>query len=150
GIGERCPRCDRRRGGVSWPKMLRFLVVALTAWVDAGCGADCAQSADVQVTVVPNGDVDASRISRLHVMLGVEDGPVRSLDIALQNALPPAGSSFLLRPDPAPATKYLVTLTVQAFDAQSNLVAIGSNSQEVVNKGCNRVSLHLAGLPQGP
>src|SRR5436309_12839424 len=75
GMGERRPRCDLRRGSVSSPKMLRVFVVALTAWVAAGCGADCAQSADIQVTVVPNGDADTVDITRLHVMLGVEDGP---------------------------------------------------------------------------
>jgi hypothetical protein len=67
-----------------------------------------------------------------------------------QGMLPATGAAFILRPDPAPAAKYLVTVTVQAFDAQSNLLAIGSESQEVVNKGCNRLSLHLAGLPVAP
>jgi hypothetical protein len=38
-------------------------------------------------------------------------------------------------------------MTVQAFDAANNLIAIGSESMQAVIKGCNRLTVHLAGLP---
>ncbi|MGZ3426519.1 MAG: hypothetical protein ACXVCV_07715 [Polyangia bacterium] len=102
------------------------------------------------MTVAPNGDVTVPEIVRLHVMLSVADGPVRVLmpDINLSmTRLPAGGSSFVLHPDPAPADKYDISMTVQAFDSDGNLIAIGSESMQAVSKGCNRLTVHLAGLP---
>lgn len=134
----------------------RTFTVALVALVAASSGcttSDCAQSADIQVTVAPNGDVPIPQIAKLHVMLSVADGPVRVLvpDIDLtMKTLSPSGSAFVLRPDPAPADKYDVSMTVQALDAMGGLVAIGSESIQAVVKGCNRLTVHLAALPVNP
>jgi hypothetical protein len=133
-------------------RRLSLVVVAALA-VSCGNGADCTQSADIEVTVAPNGDVTVGDIAKLHVMLSVADGPVRVLDIVPSHTISTSGSAFLLRPDPAPADKYDVSMTVQAFDGDGNLIAIGSESIQAVNKGCNRLTVHLAGLPpvnQGP
>ncbi len=129
-------------------------LVALAGIAAVGCGNpnDCAQSADIQVTVAPNADVAIVEIARLHVMLSVADGPVRVLDIVPPHTIATNGSAFILRPDPAPSDKYDVSMTVQAFDAAGNLIAIGSESMQAVTKGCNRLTVHLAALPvnQGP
>lgn len=129
---------------------MRCFVLAVVAWAAAGCGADCAQSADIQVTVAPNSDVDVAHIARLHVTLVVGDGAPRSLDITPTHPLGASGSAFVLRPDPAPSPKYGVTVTVQAISMGSTLLAIGSETAMVVNKGCNRIVVHLAALPVGP
>lgn len=122
-------------------------LVAL-ATVAVGCNPnDCAQSADIQVTVAPNGDVTVGDIARLHVMLSVADGPVRALDIVPSHTISSTGSAFILRPDPAPSDKYDVSMTVQAFDEMNDLIAIGSESMQAVTKGCNRLTVHLAALP---
>ncbi len=124
-----------------------FSLVAL-AWAVVGCNPnDCLQSADIQVTVAPNGDVSVGDIARLHVMLSVADGPVRSLDITPMHTISTSGSAFVLHPDPAPADKYDVSMTVQAFDGANDLIAIGSESMQAVTKGCNRLTVHLAALP---
>jgi hypothetical protein len=133
-------------------RRLSLVVIAALA-ASCGNGGDCSQSADIEVTVAPNGDVTVGDITKLHVMLSVADGPVRVLDIVPSHTISTSGSAFLLRPDPAPADKYDVSMTVQAFDGDGNLIAIGSESIQAVNKGCNRLTVHLAGLPpvnQGP
>src|SRR5262245_54519838 len=117
--------------------MRYFALVALAAWTaSAGCNADCAQSPDIQVMISPNPDVVLGEVTRLHVMLSVADGPTRALDITPTKTLPADGSAFLLHPDPAPADRYDVSLTVQAF-AGTTLVAIGSESMVVSTAGCN-------------
>jgi hypothetical protein len=138
-----------RAAGVFSPQM-RWFVFAAAAWVASGCTADCAQSADIQVTVAPNSDVDVADIARLHVTLVVGDGAPHSLDITPTHVLGGSGSAFILRPDPAPSAKYSITVTVQAISGGATLLAIGSESASVVNKGCNRVTVHLAALPVGP
>jgi len=126
------------------------LVVAI-ALVSAGCGSttDCTQSADIQVTVAPNDDVTVVDIARLHVMLSVADGPIHTIDIGsdVQPVSLKPGSAFILRPESQPADKYDVSMTVQAFDANDSLIAIGSESMQAVPKGCNRLTVHLAALP---
>ena len=133
-------------------RAVRFVaLVAFLAVAASGCpSTDCAQSADIQVTVAPNGDVSIPEIAKLHVMLSVADGPVRVLepDIDLTaRSLSPSGSAFVLHPDPAPSDKYDVSMTVQALDGMGNLIAIGSESIQAVIKGCNRLTVHLAALP---
>lgn len=123
-----------------------FFVAALVA-LAPGCGADCSQSADIQVTVAPNGDVDIAHVTRLHLTLVIDDGAPRGRDITLQAPMPASGSAFILQPDPPPATKYTVSVTIDAIDDQGNLLAIGSESQPVVDKGCNRLTVHLAAVP---
>jgi hypothetical protein len=131
-----------------WTPLIALVCLA------GGCGgaADCQQSADIQVTVEPNNDVALVEIARLHVMLSVADGPVRVLDIVPSHAIASKGSAFILRPDPAPADKYDVSMTVEAFDASDggNLIAIGSESMQALLKGCNRLTVHLAALPVQP
>jgi hypothetical protein len=130
--------------------LARFVaLVAFVAVAASGCpSTECAQSADIQVTVAPNGDVSIPEIAKLHVMLSVADGPVRVLDIDLMmKTLSPAGSAFVLRPDPPPSDKYDVSMTLQALDTDGNLVAIGSESMQAVAKGCNLLTVHLAALP---
>jgi hypothetical protein len=131
-----------------------FSLIALVALVAVAAGCNpptCAQSADIEVTVAPNADVSVVEITRLHVMLSVADGAVRSLDIVpMQTISASGGSAFVLRPDPAPADKYDVSMTVQAFDAGNNLIAIGSESMQALSKGCNRLTVHLAALPVTP
>ena len=61
--------------------------------------ADCSQSADIQVTVAPNSDVVVGDIVRLHVMLTVNDGDEKALDIALRRAAR-AYEGFLPPPKP--------------------------------------------------
>ena len=130
---------------------MRWFALLAIALVSAGCGSgDCAQSADIQVTVEPNGDVTIGDIAWLHVMLSVADGPVKTLNIGSQAepvSIKPNGSAFILRPDSPPADKYDVSMTVQAFDATGQLIAIGSESMQAVPKGCNRLTVHLAALP---
>lgn len=129
------------------------MLLALAGLAAANCGSpsDCTQSADIEVTVAPNGDVSIPAVAKLHVMLSVDDGPVRVLDHDIDvtmKMLSASGSSFILHPDPPPPKdKYDVSMTVQAFDSDGNLVAIGSESLQAVIKGCNRLTVHLAGLP---
>jgi hypothetical protein len=83
-------------------------------------------------------------------MLSVADGPVKTLNIgsgASPVSIKSGGSAFILHPDPAPSDKYDVSMTVQAFDANDQLIAIGSESMQAVIKGCNKLNVHLAGLP---
>jgi hypothetical protein len=133
-------------------RLARYVaLVAFVAVAASGCpSADCAQSADIQVTVAPHPDVAIPEIARLHVMLSVADGPVRVLspDIDLtSHTLSPSGSAFVLHPDPAPSDKYDVSMTVQALDSDGNLIAIGSESIQAVSKGCNRMTVQLVALP---
>lgn len=132
-----------------WEMRSLLLVAALALVVQPGCGADCSQSADIQVTVAPNGDVAVAAVSTLHVTLVINDGAPRGRDIALQAPMPSGGSAFILRPDPPPSPSYTVNITVEAIDGQGNLLAIGSESQPVVDKGCNRLTVHLAAVPGG-
>lgn len=152
GSGAGDPRCERAAGGVSLPQM-RWSVLSLAlalASAAAGCGgADCAQSADIQVSIAPNADVTIGQIVRLHVMLSIEDMTPKTLDIdTTQHPLMMSGDAFILRPDMTmvPA-KYNIALTLQAFDEMNDLIAIGSESIEAVDKGCNRLTVHLAALP---
>lgn len=128
--------------------MRLVLLFAAVCALAPGCNADCAQSADVQVTVAPNADVDIAHVTALHVSVSIDDGTVRARDIPVTTPMPPDGSSFLLVPDPPPAAKYTLSVTIDALDAQGNLLGIGSESQSVTSKGCNRLTVHLAGLGQ--
>jgi hypothetical protein len=133
-------------------RRLGFALAAVVALVAAApsCGpsADCAKSADIQVTVSPASDVSVGSIARLHVMLSVADGPQRVLDIQPDHTIT-SSSAFVLRPDPAPSASYDVALTVQAFDAMNQLIAIGADSLQAVVNGCNRMTVHLAAVPVG-
>jgi hypothetical protein len=134
---------------------MRWLAVVLCALgsLAVGCGGgDCAKSADIQVTVAPDGDVVVQDIVTLHVMLSINDQLVGSKDIDVGPNLPlkQMGSTFLLHPDPAPAASYSVALTVQAYAIGNTLVAIGSDSMQAVTNGCNLMTVHLTALPFTP
>ena len=120
-----------------------FAAVILCA---QGCGVDCIKSADIQVTVVATAGVQLSSVTRLHVRMSVNDGPMRQLDITPQGALSGSETSFLLRPDPPPAQKYSVAITVEAFDSRSQLLAVGTGGGDAVANGCNRFDARLAPL----
>ena len=130
-----------------------FALVGLAA-LEASCGggADCAQSGNVQVTIAPNEDVDASQIIRLHIMLSVADGPVTTsdIDVGPDKPLQQNGSTFLLEPDSSLPEAYSIALTVQAFTFGNQLVAIGSDTLQAVKVGCNRMTIHLTALPVMP
>jgi hypothetical protein len=125
--------------------MYGLVFTALTVFV-AGCGPDCVKSADIQVTVVSNAQVDAGGIARLRVALSVDGGPTKAVDITPTGPLG-ASAAFLLRPDPAPATKYNVAITVEALASDGRLIGIGSTSGDVVSNGCNRLEARLTSLP---
>ena len=125
-------------------------LVALVAVAAAGCNTgDCAQSADIQVMLAPNTDVPASQVVRLRVVLSVAGGPMgtHDLDVGPDLPLKQTGSTFLLHPDPAPSASYEVSLVIQAYDQDGNLVAIGSNTMQAVSHGCNRMTIPLTALP---
>lgn len=126
---------------------MKGAVLALIAFV-AGCGPDCVKSADIQVTVVSNAQVDARAIARLRVALSVDGGPTKAVDI-MPSAPLGTSSAFLLRPDPAPAEKYNVAITVEALASDGRLLGIGSTSGDVVSNGCNRLEARLTSLPGG-
>jgi hypothetical protein len=128
---------------------LLALVALVAAAVSCGGGSDCAKSADIQVTVAAASDISVGDIVRLHVMLSVADGPVRAMDITPDHEIS-SSSAFILRPDPAPADTYDVSLTVQAFNTGDSLVAIGAESMQAVVSGCNRMTVHLAAVPVPP
>jgi len=124
--------------------------VALVAVAAAGCNnGDCAQSADIQVMLAPNADVPASQVVRLRVVLFVAGGPMGTHEIDTGPNLPlkQTGSTFLLHPDSPPTGSYEISLVVQAYDENGNLVAIGSNAMQAVAKGCNRMTVTLTALP---
>lgn len=134
---------------VSCSEMRSWLLFAALAAAVTGCGADCAQSANIQVSIAPNPDVQVQYVTRLHVTLSINDGPARSRNIDLHGLLP-SDAAFLLQPDPPPADKYTVSLTINAMSAEGQLVGIGAESEQVTSKGCNRLVVHLAAVPYAP
>jgi hypothetical protein len=128
---------------------MRGLVVFVgLALASAGCSADCAPSADIQVTVIPPSAIDPSAIATLRLLLSINGGLPRTLDFTPPHALS-SPSSVVLRPDPPPAPKYNVTVTVEALDAAGELLAVGGATADVVANGCNRLQALLTALP-GP
>jgi hypothetical protein len=128
---------------------IRDGVALLLASTLYGCGLDCTPSADIQVTVVPSSAVEPGLIANLHLVLSIDGAPARTLDIAPPHPLT-GPSSLVLRPDPAPAPKYSVSLTVEALDANGRLVEIGGAFGDAVSSGCNRLVARLAPIDSGP
>ncbi len=130
---------------------MRWISLVAIAWLAAGCGGgNCAQSANIQVTLQPDDDVAVDTVVNLRLVLSVAGGPMttNTLQVGPREPLKSTGSTFLLQPDPAPSTSYSVSLIVQAYDDGPNLVAIGSDTLQAVAKGCNRMIVHLTALPQ--
>lgn len=114
----------------------------------AGCTTDCTPSADIQVMLVPSGGVDAQAIAKLRIILSVDGGPNKVLDVVPPHPIS-SSSALLLRPDPPPTPKYSVAITVEALSSAGDLIAVGTTAGNVVASGCNRLEALLAGLP-GP
>jgi hypothetical protein len=119
------------------------------AWVAVcllvGCGSTCPSTADIQVTLIPIAGVDVTAIAELRFTLTVGTGQPKSL--VLQKGIGPRPTTVLFRPDPAPAAKYAVTITVEALDELGALVAIGSTGGDVSANGCNKLEARLTPLP---
>jgi hypothetical protein len=126
-----------------------FLLALLPLF--AGCPSPtCLQSSDIQVNVVPDDPSTQGAIASLHVSLSIEGGQPKSHVIAVSSPLG-SGSAFILRPDTPPAkASYKISITITAMDAQSQLVAIGSDTEEVLASGCNIMTVHLTMIPSGP
>lgn len=131
------------------PAAMVAIFAAAGAFAAAGCNTDCTPSADIQVTVVPAGGVDPGAIASLRIILSVDGGPNKVLEVVPPHKLG-SSTSLLLRPDPPPAPKYSVAITVEALTADGGLMAVGTTAGEVVATGCNRLEALLAGLPAPP
>jgi hypothetical protein len=110
-----------------------------------GCPAPCRSSADIQITLLLDG-VDRPSIAQLWFGLAVNGGATRHLTVTPSKQLP-TSTTVLFRPDPAPAQRYSVTVTVEALNDSGFVEAIGSASGEVSANGCNRMELRLTPLP---
>ncbi len=128
-----------------------FCGLAALSIAASGCTTDCAPSADILVTVIPPSpsEVDPSAIAKLRLLLSIDGGLPRTLDFTPPHALT-GPSSLILRPDPAPSTKYNVVITVEALDGADQLLAVGGATSDVVTSGCNRLEALLTALPAGP
>jgi hypothetical protein len=115
----------------------------------SGCGSDCVQSADIQVTLKPNSTVNVSAVTLLRMILSLDGGAPKILDVTLKEELKRTPTTLLLRPDPAPRASYNVALTIEALDALGGLLGIGSASGDVSSKGCNKLEAPLVPLPEG-
>jgi hypothetical protein len=125
-------------------------LAAVFLWVSAsGCGPDCVQSADIQVTLRPNSTVNVSAVTLLRMILSIDGNAPKILDVTLTAELKRTPTTLLLRPDPAPHSTYNVALTIEALDALGGLLGIGSASGDVTSKGCNRLEAPLVPLPGG-
>jgi hypothetical protein len=129
--------------------LLALAGLALAGW--SGCMSDCKESADIQVTIIAGPGVDVSRVAKLRITLVVNDDAPKSTDYVPKAPLKAdaTGSTLLLHPDPAPSARYQVSVTINALDGEGNLLAIGSDGGPVASSGCNRLTMHLAGLPGG-
>ncbi len=129
----------------------RLAVCALAfSAATVGCDTECAKGPDIQVTVIPGPNVDPSRVSRLRVSLSIDGAPPRSVEVPLTKPLGFGNSAFLIHPDPAPAGKYNITLTVEALGSGGALVALGAAGGDVAAVGCNALEARLTPLPGGP
>jgi hypothetical protein len=123
-----------------------FCVLVFSA-SSLGCDTECAKGPDIQVTVIPGPNVDPARVSGLRVSLSIDGAPPRSVEITLGQQLGVGNSAFLIHPDPAPAGKYNVALTVEALGSGGALVAIAAAGGDVLATGCNALEARLAPLP---
>jgi hypothetical protein len=128
-----------------------LLTLACLLPLAAACNNECLQSSDIQVNVLPDPTIDPRRIAKLHVALSVNGSQAKSLVIMPTAPIESTGSAFILRPDATPAKPtYNITVTIEAMDGSNMLIAIGSDSEQVAAKGCNRLNAHLAAIPPPP
>jgi hypothetical protein len=129
---------------------MRVLLAAIfVGFSFLGCGSDCVQSADIQVTLRPNSTVNVAAVTLLRMILSLDGGAPKILDVPLKDELKRTPTTLLLRPDPAPRATYNVALTIEALDALGGLLGIGSASGDVSAKGCNKLEAALVPLPGG-
>lgn len=121
---------------------MRFLAV-LVALVLSGCGPDCAPGPNIQVTVLAGPGIDASRVATLRIVLSVDGMAPKTLDVPITKPLTMMPKTLLLQPDPPPADKYNVALSVQALDATGTIFALGTAASDVTSFGCNRLEASL-------
>src|SRR3954471_520840 len=123
---------------------------ALILWLlSSGCAPDCVSSADIQLTLRPTQAVNVAGITTLRLVLTVNGGAPKLLDVTPKNALTHDPTTLLLRPDPPPGARYNVAVTVEALDALGGLLAIGTADGDVSALGCNKLDAPLAPLPMG-
>jgi hypothetical protein len=128
--------------------MRGFSLVALAALATAGCTADCLESADIQVMVVPDSSISVASVTQLNVNITVGDGagtPVGPIKLT-GGQLTSSGSAFLLRPKVTPTGSYALHVVVLALDKNGSDLAIGSGTSTVAAKGCNRMTVQLTSL----
>jgi hypothetical protein len=123
---------------------MKWLLVLL---VVAGCGNECPNSPNVQVSFAADALLDLTLVARLRLQLSIDGQPARTLEFTLDRPLASGPHSILLMPDPAPATRYNVAVTIDALSASGALVAIGSAAGDVSLNGCNRLNARLTALP---
>jgi hypothetical protein len=119
-------------------------LLAIFLW---GCGPDCVLSADIQITLKPTQAVNVAAVTQLRLLLSIDGGAPRLLDITPQKELTHQPTTVLLRPDPPPRARYNIAVTVEALDAFGQLLAIGSAGGDVSSEGCNRLDAPLGPLP---
>jgi hypothetical protein len=126
---------------------MRFLAVLLCLL--PGCGPDCITSANIQLTLSPNEAVNVSAITTLRLVLSINGGAPKILDVKPTQELTHKPVTMLLQPDPPPSSQYNVGLTVEGLDALGGLIAIGGTSGDVSAKGCNRLTAPLTPISIG-
>jgi len=115
---------------------------AVLALVLSGCGPDCAPGPNIQVRVLAGPGVDATRVASLRIVLSLDGMQPKSLDIPITQPLQ-MPKTVLLEPDPPPAPKYNVALSVQALDGNGGVFALGTAAGDMVSNGCNRLEASL-------
>jgi hypothetical protein len=121
---------------------MRFIAV-LVALVLSGCGPDCAPGPNIQVTVLAGPSVDATRVATLRIVLSVDGMAPKTLDVPITHPLTMMPKTLLLQPDPPPADKYNIALSVQALDSTGSIFALGTAASDVTSNGCNRLEASL-------
>jgi hypothetical protein len=112
----------------------------------SGCGPDCAIGPNIQVTVVSSFGVNNAAIASLHIVMSVDGMQPRTVDIMPKSRIDTRPVTLLLLPDPPPADRYNLAITVQALDGAGDLIGIGSAAGDMVAQGCNRLLANLAPL----
>ncbi len=120
-----------------WP-----ICVVLACASASGCGAACAPSSDVQITLFAGPGVDASQATRLFVDLQIDGAATRRAELPLTESFD--HRALLLRPDISGSDAYNVLVNVQAVDDNGQVLATGGASGRVNALGCNRLQATLA------
>jgi len=125
-----------------WP-----IWMVLAGAAAAGCGAPCAPSSDVQITLFAGPGVDASQATRLLIDLQIDGAASRRAELPLTESFD--RRAFLLRPDMPASVAYTVAVSVQAVDGSGQVLGIGGASGRVEALGCNRLEATLTAMITG-